>query len=534
MSGKTEIRVAEERDLDAVRDLFVAAYGTNYPFREFYDTHWLKRAVFDEDTLFLVALQGGRMAGTASVMLTAGDLSDLLGEFGRLVVHPDLRGGDVATRLSADLISRVERSIRFGFAEARTAHPGSQKILERSGFAPVGFEPLKYQVHGRESVVLYGRLFGPPGELRRNHPRLIPELAPLAAHALRAMGIDPDVVVADEEAGYPRGRSDGGLRVEELSEQGWSPLLRIERGRVRNREVFGNLSLSHGFFKIKTDSTRYLVASREAVAGGLGLTHDPVDGRVRIFELIGFDDEVKGRLLSEAERLAREELGAVYLDIDVSAYAPAIQRTLERMGFAAVAYCPSMVFEGVERLDVVRMAKLLMPYFREDIPLTVPSGQVRDLVEKALADRRQGCRVADAARATRLFRGLDDGDIYHLARIGRVLHFPSGERLVRQGTEGDRFFLAIGGGMRALVNGVEVGRIAAGETAGELALVDAGVRSADVVADGEVEAVEIRCEDFHALIDRRPRIGSVVMRNLAVILGERLRRANLDLADDAR
>jgi len=534
MSVTPEIRNAEEEDLEAVRDLFVAAYGPNYPFREFYDTHWLKRSVFDEDTLFLVALCEGRIAGTASAMFTAGDLSDLLGEFGRLVVHPDFRGSDVATVLCNDLLGRVERAIRFGFAEARTAHPGSQKILERSGFVPVGFEPLKYRVVGRESVVLYGRMFGPPGELRRNHPRLIPEIAPLAAHALRAMGIEPDVVVVDEETGYPRGPFAAGQRVEELSEQGWSPLLRIERGRVRGREVFGNLSLSHGFFKIKSDSTRYLVASRDSVTGGLGLTHDPVDGHVRIFELIGFDDTVKGRLLAEAERLAREELGAVYLDIDVSAYAPAIQRTLERMGFAAVAYCPSMVFEGVERLDVVRMAKLVMPYFREDIPLTGPAGRVRDLVEQGLADRRLGCRVADAARATRLFRGLDEGDIYHLARIGRVLHFPAGERLIRQGAAGDRFYLAIGGTMRALVNGTEVGRIPAGETAGELALIDAGLRSADVVAEGEVEAVEILCDDFHALIDRRPRIGSVVMRNLAVILGDRLRRANLDLADNGR
>ncbi len=89
-------------------------------------------------------------------------------------------------------------------------------------------------------------------------------------------------------------------------------------------------------------------------------------------------------------------------------------RTLERMGFMAVAYCPSMVFEDVERLDVIRMAKLTAPYFREDIPLTESAAKVRDLVERSMDDRREGNTVAQAARATDLFQGLEEGDIYHL------------------------------------------------------------------------------------------------------------------------
>jgi len=48
MPGQPEIRAAAEEDLGAIRDLFIAAYGTRYPFQEFYDTHWLKRAVFDD------------------------------------------------------------------------------------------------------------------------------------------------------------------------------------------------------------------------------------------------------------------------------------------------------------------------------------------------------------------------------------------------------------------------------------------------------------------------------------------------------
>ena len=525
------IRPAQFGDVEAVRDLFVAAYGQAYPFKQFYDVAWLRHAVYDDATVFLVAEGTEGILGTISAMLSAGDLSDLIGEFGRLVVHPAARGRDVGTRLFQAAAEHVARGIHFGFAEARTAHAGSQKILERIGFAPIGFQPLKYALGARESMAMYGRLFGAAREQRRNHPRLIAEAAPLAMAALSGLELPADVIVVDDEAGFPGTVSEDErpsrrVEIEDLSEQGWSPLLRIERGRVRGRDLYGNLSLAHGFFKIRTDATRYLVAREGGnIVGGLGLTHDPVDRKVRFFELIGLDDEIKGRLLGQAERLARETLQAAYVEADVSAYAPAIQRTLERMGFMAVVYGPSMVFENVERLDVVRMAKLIIPYFHEDIPLTAAADGMRELVERAMADRRDGAAVAVAAGASALFRGLLEGDMYHLARLGRLLALEPGARLLRRGDAGDRVFIVVSGSMRAEADGAELGRVAPGETVGEMALLDAGPRSADVVAVERTTLVEFRRDELMTLMDQRPRIGAAVMRNFAALLAARLRRA---------
>jgi hypothetical protein len=185
----------------------------------------------------------------------------------------------------------------------------------------------------------------------------------------------------------------------------------------------------------------------------LGFTHDPIDDKVRIFELIGIDDAVKGVLLGTADRIAREDLHACYVEVDVIAYAPAIQRTLERLGFMAVAYCPSMVFEEVERLDVIRMAKLTSPCFRENIPLTEPAARIRDIVERSMDDRREGDTVARAARSTRLFAGLDEGEVFHLARFGRVWMIAADERLISQGSSGDRFFIVVSGTFRVVVDG---------------------------------------------------------------------------------
>ena len=47
MSSSSEvlIRPGVEGDVEAVRDLFVAAYAPDYPFKQFYDTEWLAQKI---------------------------------------------------------------------------------------------------------------------------------------------------------------------------------------------------------------------------------------------------------------------------------------------------------------------------------------------------------------------------------------------------------------------------------------------------------------------------------------------------------
>ncbi|MBN2212184.1 MAG: cyclic nucleotide-binding domain-containing protein, partial [Sedimentisphaerales bacterium] len=231
-------------------------------------------------------------------------------------------------------------------------------------------------------------------------------------------------------------------------------------------------------------------------------------------------------LLTRAEQIAREDLGALYIEADVNAYIPAIQRTLERMGFMAVAYCPSMVFENVERLDVVRMAKLIAPYFQEDIPLTGSAGKIRDIVEVSMADRRESNVVVQTARNTELFRGLGDGDIYHLARLGRLKQIPKGKHVIRHGESGDRMYIVVSGTMQVVIDDGIIGQIGPGETVGEMALLDTLPRSADVISMSDATVIEILRTDFLRLMETHPRLGAVVMGNLAKNLAEKMR--NLD------
>jgi glutaminase len=60
---------------------------------------------------------------------------------------------------------------------------------------------------------------------------------------------------------------------------------------------------------------------------------------------------------------------------------------------------------------------------------------------------------------------------------------------------------------------------------GEMALLDVG-RSADVVAESPVSCIEVPVEEFDRFREAHPSIGERIMRNLALLLAERLIAAN--------
>src|SRR6516165_6863555 len=96
-----DIRIARPADVAAIRAIFQACYGSDYPYAQFYDLEALTRLVYSDHQLLLVAEDtvSHQILGTASVVLEVGAFSDLIGEFGRLAVHPDARQAGVGRLL---------------------------------------------------------------------------------------------------------------------------------------------------------------------------------------------------------------------------------------------------------------------------------------------------------------------------------------------------------------------------------------------------------------------------------------------------
>lgn len=520
MTDPIQVRTVTEEDLPAVRQLFYRCYGEDYPYKEFYSDEWLKRSIYQDSYLFLLAEGDGRILGTASVYFEVGVFSDLCGEFGRLAVDPDHRGQGVGTALMQARLDFATRRLHFGLTECRTAHPFAQRISEKFGLRPVGFLPQKVLLDQRESLVMMARSFGPARDLRRNNPRVIPEAFLLGQLALENMGFQPDLIAVDEAVGYPTGDE---FDVEELTEDVLPHLLRIERGRLSRRHVFGNLQLSYGLFMIESRNSRYLVAREDGkIVGAIGFTFDPIGRSIKVLELIDLRDDVAGFLLRELDQWAQKVYGAEYVEITVSAYWPDIQRTLSNLGFVPVAYCPSFVFHEVERLDTLKMAKLYVPLDLDGLHLTDASREMFELVRKGFEDKRLGIAVNNTTRQMAIFAGLEDGELAHIAGLCRVRRVPAGEVILREGEKGNVSFMVMDGFIDIFANGAKIGHVFAGDFLGEISLVSGRPYNATAVASNEVTLVQLHHDDFQNLIDRHPRIGLKVMRNIAISLGEKL------------
>jgi len=525
-----QCRVANESDAPWIREIFESTYGEDYVYPEFYEEPFLKKLIYSDDTLVLVAQDDDKdeIVGTASVVLESGAYSDLVGEFGRLAVHPASWGQGIGSLLLQERIERVEDRLHVGFMEARVTHPFSLTNGLRHGFAPVGFLPLKLRFGShRENTVLLVQYFGEALELRRNHPRIIPEAYQLAGVAMDQVGIRRDFIVDEDASPYPHG---GEYTIQELSAQGYSSLLRIERGRLRKREIFGPLRLHYGFFRLRAEHSNYLIAwNGDHIAGAIGFTLDECENIARVFELICLEDQAVRLLLNELEERCCDEYKMCFMEIDVSAHAPGMQRTLLELGYVPAAYVPALAFHRVERLDVLKMARLLIPCDTSPMTLVEPVEDLAELILRGFQRQEMLPRIGELLDRIGLFAGLTEEQVQRLAAACGHASFAAGERIFAQESECAETFLVLDGDVDIQVEGHEdsVGAVGPGECLGEVALLTDSGHSASAVAGTDVQAAVLKRSDLTELVRQRPDIGVVLYRNLARGLGDKLRRSDL-------
>ena len=524
-----EVREAKEEDVPLIRQLFIQTYGPNYSYQEFYDDYWLKKTVYSDNYLFLVAEKDKEIAGTASIYYDFGSYTDLTGEFGRLVVDEAYRGQGIGSLLMHHRIRFARQRLHFGMSQTRTTHPYAQRISKASGFQPVGYSPLGTMFSERESLGVWGQIFNPVAlELRRSNPRIIPEVFPLAAKVLSSLNFPNDLMVIEDAECYPMHDE---FAVEELAETGLPHLLRIERGRLKKRQVFGSLMLSYGYFALQAKEARYLVAKQgEHIVGAIGYLYDYVDRTVKILELIDLDDAVAGFLLRELDRRAREEMDVAFAEVFVSAYWPRIQRTLDQLGFCPVAYCPSYVFRGMERLDVVRMGKLYVPYEENKEQVLIPEIEaIADLVIPEFKVKGKGIQIDEFTRSVSLFKGLIDAQMRSLAAVCELAHFKAGDIVFKEGTINRNLYMILKGEVDIFmgVDHVMVGRVFTGDVLGEISLVEGMPHSATAVVARDSDVIVLSHQNYESLIRRYPRIGLTVMHNIARSLGNKLKSMDI-------
>lgn len=524
-----EVRKATASDVLGIRDVFMTSYGEEYPYHEFLETDTLTRMVFSENSILLVAVEAEtqRVLGTASVMMNVGAFGDLTAEFGRLAVHPDARGQRAGSKLMQARLEYARHQIHVGLVENRVAHSWSQKISIKHGFVPVGFLPGKFRFIGRESVALFIRHFGEATHLRRNNPRVIPEAFPLAEFSLRNCELPCDAIVAADTVSYPH---IDDFDLQEMTTDGFSSLLRIQRGRVRQREVFGPVRLHYGLFQLQARQCNYLIARRDGnITGGIGFLHDEVEKSVRIFELLAVDDQPLHFLISSLERFCREDWDVDYVEVDVNGHAPRMQQTFLECGFLPCGYLPALVFHEVERLDAVRMARVLT---RQPISDPDVAESAMPLAEHVLRQFQRQAIVPEVAAAigqVELFDGMTEEQAVTLAEICSTEDFRKGEELFQVDGQPTEMYLLLKGTVGLFTNGQTAPRaIVDRDLIGESSIVSPRPHTLSARADSDVVAAVINSDALETLMRRRRDIAVVLYRNLARCLAEKLRRSCSD------
>lgn len=103
--------------------------------------------------------------------------------------------------------------------------------------------------------------------------------------------------------------------------------------------------------------------------------------------------------------------------------------------------------------------------------------------------------------------------------------FHQGEFIVRQDQPGGTFFVILEGEAKVLRNGRPIGKLEPGAFLGEIALLDGGPRTADVIAATPVTAIRLFKKAFDRLVAEEQRVAAKIL----AVVARRLREAERSL-----
>ncbi len=127
------------------------------------------------------------------------------------------------------------------------------------------------------------------------------------------------------------------------------------------------------------------------------------------------------------------------------------------------------------------------------------------------------------AKESTLLKGLKNSEIKKLVLLGLLKEHPAGAHIIKEGEDSQDLYLILKGSAKVVVNDKEVAQPKVGDVIGEMAFVLNEKRSADVIANEDVELMVINEKTLERVTNRYPRISSKVFRNMSQILSGRLK-----------
>jgi CRP/FNR family cyclic AMP-dependent transcriptional regulator len=139
---------------------------------------------------------------------------------------------------------------------------------------------------------------------------------------------------------------------------------------------------------------------------------------------------------------------------------------------------------------------------------------------------------ADVFKKNYLVHGLPDSAIEEIAALAECNGGLAGEVIVNKGEKSSDLFVILDGTVNILSDkGDKLAEVGPGAVLGEIALVDAGPRSADAVCKGLVHYAKLPAKELRAYMAKNKDAGFVMLANLARVLSMRLRNTSVAVED---
>ena len=114
-----------------------------------------------------------------------------------------------------------------------------------------------------------------------------------------------------------------------------------------------------------------------------------------------------------------------------------------------------------------------------------------------------------------LFAGLPTKHLKRIRDLAEPADYMAGASLVKEGTEGDAFFVILEGLAKVVVGKRTINRLMPGDYFGEISLLDGGLRSASVVSETPLKVLVIDRARFLKLIESEGSIAIALLETTA-------------------
>ena len=121
----------------------------------------------------------------------------------------------------------------------------------------------------------------------------------------------------------------------------------------------------------------------------------------------------------------------------------------------------------------------------------------------------------EALQDVPLFADLDEQDLEQLSRQLHERRFPEGSEVTVEGSTGAGFFVIAEGNAEVLVGGEHRATLGPGDHFGEIALIDAGIRSASIIAATDLLCYGLTPWEFRPFVEEHPQVAWALLQVLA-------------------